>query len=502
MAHPFQASEVDMTHSWLLTRTRLAFGVGLFGVAAFGTACGALPGVSDAMGTDYTKREKATCEAPKGQSRFLVVDWESVDRAELEARAQRGLAVVKYDGCAIELMKRCSLKSTATYQYVGVTPKRDIVVMRDANEIYANIPLSAAKLEGHLRKNGSLDVGMTIVGQWDFASAIPAPSELEGDCEGATHVVSSVTVGAYEFAAGNAIDAGASVDILGAGAGAKQAQQKELLSRDGDEAACAKAAAGDQKPPFGCGALLRVEMVALGAERKTEPTCPTGTTWDGAQCASTSNATTCPEGMIAEKYRGCVAKRPSTEPTKSERIAAAPAGSFVAPIKTSCSGLDDCKKRCAENDPQGCLGVGASLRGTLKPGKATSEGAEAEKAFTVACDGKAFDACTALGEMKFQGLGVAKNDAAARAMLERGCDGGDPVGCNDVGLMLTSGASQDPAAAAKYFERACTSTSAVGCLGLGLLIRDGRAMVKDEARAKQLFKRACDAKVAPACKLL
>ena len=53
------------------------------------------------------------------------------------------------------------------YGYSGTTRKRDRVTMRDADELYANIPLGAATFESKLARSGELSVAMTIVGRYE-----------------------------------------------------------------------------------------------------------------------------------------------------------------------------------------------------------------------------------------------------------------------------------------------------------------------------------------------
>ncbi len=77
---------------------------------------------------------------------------------------------------------------------------------------------------------------------------------------------------------------------------------------------------------------------------------------------------------------------------------------------------------------------------------------------------------------------------------------GDPAGCNDLGLARAL--AGDHAGAIPYFQSACNARSQLGCLGLGLAYRDGRGVAKDAAKSKELLRKACDGKVAAACKLL
>jgi hypothetical protein len=125
---------------------------------------------------------------------------------------------------------------------------------------------------------------MKIVGMYEATGNVPAVDQLQGDCGNATHVVTALTVGAFEFSAGRSREGSASVQVLGAGAGAKDAASKETLSRDGDVAACASATAADTAPPDHCGALLRLEVATLVKKGEGIPTCGPGTRLEGKEC--------------------------------------------------------------------------------------------------------------------------------------------------------------------------------------------------------------------------
>src|SRR5262245_56226050 len=139
--------------------------------------------------------KEGRCTGGKSQARPLIVEWPSSDRAALEARMKQGLVPVKYVGCEMEVLTRCQVPKTA-YGFTGITRKNDRVHIRDADELYANIPVYAAKFEGQLQKAGTLNVNMTIVGRYDTTKTTVRQDELEGDCTEATHVVTALTVGA------------------------------------------------------------------------------------------------------------------------------------------------------------------------------------------------------------------------------------------------------------------------------------------------------------------
>jgi hypothetical protein len=161
----------------------------------------------------------------------------------------------------MQVLDRCS--TPVKYMYLPMTRKKDRVAMRDADDLFANIPVGAMRFETKLEKSGELDVDMTLVGRWEAARASLRPDELQGDCAGATHVVWAITIGAFTFSAGADATVGAGANVAGVGGGAQSTSKRETLSADGDESACDKATLVDKAPPAECGALIRVEVVPL-----------------------------------------------------------------------------------------------------------------------------------------------------------------------------------------------------------------------------------------------
>lgn len=213
---------------------------------------------------EFKPEGQTTCSIAASQSRPLIVEWPAADRAALEAQAHRGLVVVRYAGCELEVLRQC--RAAGDYAFVSLTPKQEGVTIRDDDELYANIPVHAAKFEGKLQRAGQLNVNMTIVGMYEARTSGAAKPKLEGDCDDATHVVTALTVGAFEFFAGADATAGGGASVLGVGAGGKSTSHHETLSRDGTAEACAQAKRGDTEPPSSCGALLRLEVAPVGAE--------------------------------------------------------------------------------------------------------------------------------------------------------------------------------------------------------------------------------------------
>lgn len=274
----------------------------------------------------------------------LVVEWAAAERASLEARLKRGLVAVRVDGCAIEVQRQCDV--TGEYTYLGLTRKNDRVKIRSADELYAQLPLGAARLEGKLARSGELDVEIALVGMLEAPEGRPGRDLLAGDCEAATHVITGVQVGAFHFFAGGAgeIKVGAGFNQIGAGGGSTA--ERETLSADGQPASCDASTTSDTRPPEGCGALIRIELSALPGLAVAQRTpCPVGSRWDGQTCAMEP----CPVGMSRKTDGTCVAAAtPATTTTTTPgTISPAPANTTSASAPKP---VDDevalCQKLC------------------------------------------------------------------------------------------------------------------------------------------------------------
>ncbi|MCA9655790.1 MAG: hypothetical protein KC501_38145, partial [Myxococcales bacterium] len=186
--------------------------------------------------------DQARCSVRRSADRPLVVEWPAADRAALEARAQQGLVAVRYEGCTMEVLTHCEVDGR--YEFLALSPKQERVAIRSTDELYARLPVGAAGLEGKLEHGGELVVDMSIVGRQQADRHVVSYDELTGRCDGVTHVLTGLTVGAFTLHALASSEAGAQVEVAGAGAGAVHERSRELLTRDGDPRACERPRAG------------------------------------------------------------------------------------------------------------------------------------------------------------------------------------------------------------------------------------------------------------------
>lgn len=68
------------------------------------------------------------------------------------------------------------------YAYVGITPKRDRVAMRDRDAVEATLPLGAPSFGGELETSGALVLGMTAIRKLESSHGIVRVDLLAGEC--------------------------------------------------------------------------------------------------------------------------------------------------------------------------------------------------------------------------------------------------------------------------------------------------------------------------------
>lgn len=201
------------------------------------------------------------CRVKKSQDKPLIVEWPSADRTELESVAQNSVVVVAYDGCEMRVLSHC--QGPGTYSYTAVTPKQETERIQTEDDLYAKIPMGAARFESKLATAGQLNVAMTMVGRYAAEQVQVGYGQLVGRCEGATHIIGGLTVGAFDFYAGADATVGGGAEVMDVGGGAQSTARRETITRDGDPAACHVEGNFNQNPPPNCSAMLRVEVIPI-----------------------------------------------------------------------------------------------------------------------------------------------------------------------------------------------------------------------------------------------
>ncbi len=247
------------------------------------------------------------CSSVRPQTEPDLMAWDSGSRATLRSIKEQGVVVVHYEaqGCNVQLhvLPNCVAKGTYAFSPYSATETK---MARNANELYAELPVGAAKLAAKLQGSHVIrtDYMMAGVEAVKIGSTFK-PDELIGECSDATHVVSKIYVGGFALAAGEArlLEGGASVFVMPAisvGGGAKTESSVEHLQREGVAKACEEAQEkGAQSPQ--CAVPLRIALMAIAAPAVASiPAAPTSTTSTASPTTPTTGNTSAPPSRLAQ----------------------------------------------------------------------------------------------------------------------------------------------------------------------------------------------------------
>ncbi len=209
----------------------------------------------------------ARCSVARSQSSPLVTEWPASEKANLESRLREGAVVVAYAGCEMRLLPQC--KAGGTYRWNRTTLSEDAIEIRNEDDLYAKLPLGAATLESELRSSGRLTVRTTVAGQLKLDGVATAEIPRTGECEGATHVITGLAVGAFRRMAGGTASAGGGVSVGGVGAGGITLASQTLVRKSGDPFRCAETT--DERPSADCQSPIQVFLWPLPSTENTAP---------------------------------------------------------------------------------------------------------------------------------------------------------------------------------------------------------------------------------------
>lgn len=241
------------------------------------------------------------------------MEWPAGDRAALEARRARGMIVVRYGQGEVELLLQCEAHGGATYRYVGLTPKRETLAIKNREELHAAMPVHAATLEAALSRGDELAVKLDVVGVYESESRRWNAADLHGDCARATHVIASLTVGAFEISASRSTSSSAGGSAFGASVGGARQSSTSTMKRDGDTGACATGTTKAAAPPQGCGGVLRIDVVPIQMPVATGSCAP-----NDVSCMTARASGGCSPGFV-RKGDVCEAANPE-RPTLLEGL--------------------------------------------------------------------------------------------------------------------------------------------------------------------------------------
>ncbi|MCA9646905.1 MAG: SEL1-like repeat protein, partial [Myxococcales bacterium] len=421
----------------------------------------------------------------------LILDWRSDERGSLETLMNDGVATVKYDCNSIKIVQGCMAKGK--YGFIGVRKKEDSLQLANADEIRANLPTLGASISAEMTQGSALDIAYITVGKMRTLMPSLARSELKSpSCAEATHFIRGVYVGAFAIKDGKAGQISAAAEVFGYGASGKTQSSKLKQTRDGDAATCSGWDPSRGAPPGGCGSLLRLELVRIGADASATEVeraeCPEGLALIDDKC-------TFPQGNTSHT---CDPASPEECKQQCEKGSAASCGFYAYALQYGYHGVKKdltnvaamYKQACDRGDMFSCSGLGILYgkgQGGLKEDRKRSNDLHRK-----ACDAGVARGCLNLGVAYEKGFDLSMDKARSVALYRRACDGGLPVGCLNLGISYQygNGVTIDTGRAKELYEVSC-ETSAETCGLLANLYYDGIEVAQDYGQAAALFRKAC-----------
>src|SRR5690349_22946644 len=286
-----------------------------------------------------------------GPTTPLIVDWQPEQRTDLEAAIREGVVVVRLDQKGLKILAGCKLDH-GDYGYVGVVTKKEVIQLKTAQQVAANLPLTGgvlgAQIGGELSRGATLDIKLAIVGRHATTWTEVTTADLAKGraCKGATHFVRGLTVGAFSMKMSAEEKAKADVKVLGAGGGSQHDASSAVDSSDGKIEDCESADPDAEKPPGQCRALVRIQLEPI-MEPTAEQEPPPDKNPDPDVKPDVTNG--CPEGFVFVDGK-CAEPRAD------------------APHTCKPDDLADCDAQCNRGDAGSCEILAAIIDKSLEGG--------------------------------------------------------------------------------------------------------------------------------------
>ena len=218
------------------------------------------------------------CSAVRPQTEPDLMAWDPASRSNLNRLRRAGVVAVRYEakGCNVELelLSNCIAQGPA-YSFSPYSANEHKLA-RNANELFAQLPVGAARLSGSLKGNRVLRTDYMLAGQYALPpGTMLRASDLRGDCARATHAVSAVYVGAFAMGAGESRVMEGGLSLLGAGGGLKSSAAVESLGDEGSAEAC-KVSQDQAQENERCAVPLRIGLIPLEPRAEPSPAPPPG----------------------------------------------------------------------------------------------------------------------------------------------------------------------------------------------------------------------------------
>jgi hypothetical protein len=216
------------------------------------------PTIAEAEGDPAADAE--ACAASETRDNPLIIEWPGTHKVELESISKRGLVLVRFEGCKLTVLPTCEAKGG--YKFEPVTPQRDALEIKNENDLFAKLPIAAPGLKAELASGKAFKLDYVLVGQ---RIAETPPSDMTGECDGATHYVRTISVGAYKMDSSAKANQGADVDVGIVQTGGHRSASRARNRASGDVDGCASKTDLDEgkAKSAGCSAPVQLGLSPL-----------------------------------------------------------------------------------------------------------------------------------------------------------------------------------------------------------------------------------------------
>jgi hypothetical protein len=226
-------------------------------------------GVLTACGAETPSTPRVPSPRAAAAVAEYAVELSEDEQAALMASVRAGIVVVATRP-SLRFLHGC--KPPLGYRYAASAPKTSEEYVRTQDDLRREFLLAKPELRAAMAHAGTLSVHAEVVGRYEAGRSLTDDDYFDGDCEGATHWISAVEVGAFDVVAEGAPPAKAAPSVVPLPVGESAAQDKTappaspperapLLAR-GSEEACARAFSATE-PPAACSAVVRMFLRPL-----------------------------------------------------------------------------------------------------------------------------------------------------------------------------------------------------------------------------------------------
>ena len=213
------------------------------------------------MASSFAGANKCNAET---HDRPFIIEWDATDMSSFEAKAASDVVVVRYEGCKLQVLDRCSHDSVkgsnGAYGAVewtsGSVEKLDV---SNEAELFAKLPLGVATLGGRVQAGEEFHMEYFVTGTRKATRSDVYRADLEAlpGCKGATHFVYAYNLGAFALGSKKALAAGVDGTVWGVGAGASQKSLTSAEKKGGVLTACTGESARETQS---CKAPIRLTL--------------------------------------------------------------------------------------------------------------------------------------------------------------------------------------------------------------------------------------------------